>query len=102
MTRLADQSAWRWARHAHEGDHIGLRPDSERTSGQRQLNDDLVRQARLYTRNLSGTLEDLLAEFVARERVRRRDEDAALDRVVAALGAFHDEHGLSSDEFTAL
>ncbi|MBS0560256.1 MAG: type II toxin-antitoxin system CcdA family antitoxin [Proteobacteria bacterium] len=32
------------------------------------LNDDLVRQARLYTRDLSGTLEDLVAEFVERHR----------------------------------
>ena len=34
------------------------------------LNDDLVRQARQYTRNLSGTLEDLLGDFVERERAR--------------------------------
>ncbi len=44
------------------------------------LNDDLVRQARLYTRNLSGTLEDLLQDFVERERARRLAEDAAVDR----------------------
>ena len=66
------------------------------------LNDDLVRQARLYTQNLSGTLEGLLDAFVARERARRRDEDAALDRVVGAFSAFHTEHGLLSDEFSAL
>ena len=66
------------------------------------LNGDLVRQARLYTRNLSGTLEDLLGDFIVRERARRRDEDAALDRVVGALNAFHTEHGLLSDEFSGL
>lgn len=66
------------------------------------LNDDLVRQARLYTRNLSGTLEDLLDGFVTQERARRRDEDAALDKVVAAFSAFHSDHGLLSDEFSAL
>jgi antitoxin CcdA len=66
------------------------------------LNNDLVRQARLYTRNLSGTLEDLLDEFVTRERARRRDEDAALDRVISAFDAFHAEHGLLSDEFSVL
>ena len=66
------------------------------------LNDDLVRQAKLYTRNLSGTLEDLLDDFVTRERARRRDEDAALDRVIGALNAFHAEHGLLSDEFPSL
>jgi antitoxin CcdA len=66
------------------------------------LNEDLVRQARLYTRNLSGTLEDLLEDFVLRERARRRDADAALNRVVDAFSALHTEHGLLSDEFSAL
>ncbi len=66
------------------------------------LNDDLVRQARLYTRNLSGTLEDLLQDFVERERVRRRAEDAAVDQVIDGLNAFHKEHGLLSDEFSSL
>ena len=66
------------------------------------LNDDLIRQARLYTRNLSGTLEDLLGDFVERERVRRRDEDAALDQVMDGFSAFHREHGLLSDEFSSL
>ena len=66
------------------------------------LNDDLVRQARVYTRNLSGTLEDLLGDFVERERARRRDEDAALDQVLEAFSAFHRERGLLSDEFSAI
>ncbi len=66
------------------------------------LNDDLVRQARQYTRNLSGILEDLLGDFVERERARRRDEDRALDRVMDEFGAFHREHGLLSDEFSSL
>ena len=66
------------------------------------LNDDLVRQARLYTRNLSGTLEDLLGDFVERERARRRDEDRALNQVMDGFSALHREHGLLSDEFSAL
>ena len=66
------------------------------------LNDDLVRQARQYTRNLSGTLEDLLGDFVERERARRRDEDRALDRVMDEFGALHREHGLLSDGFLSL
>ena len=66
------------------------------------LNDDLVRQARQYTRNLSGTLEDLLDDFVERERARRRDEDRALHCVMNEFGAFHREHGLLSDEFSSL
>jgi antitoxin CcdA len=66
------------------------------------LNNELVEQARRYTGNLSGTLEVLLEEFVAREEARRRAEDAALDRVVAAFGEFHARHGLLSDEFSGL
>lgn len=66
------------------------------------LNHDLVRQARLYTRNLSGTLEDLLSDFVGREHARRRDEDAALDQVIEGFSTFHREHGLLSDEFSSL
>lgn len=66
------------------------------------LNEDLVRQARLFTRNLSGTLEDLLRDFVVHERARRRAEDAALDQVINAVDAFHREHGLLSDEFSSL
>jgi antitoxin CcdA len=66
------------------------------------LNDDLIRQARLYTRNLSGTLEDLLQDFVERERARRRAEDAVMDQVIDGLNAFHRAHGLLSDEFSSL
>ena len=66
------------------------------------LNDDLVRQARLYTRNLSGTLEDLLSNFVDHERGRRRDEDAVLDQVIDGFSLLHSEHGLLSDKFSSL
>ena len=66
------------------------------------LNDDLVRQARLCTRNLSCTIEELLGDFVEREHARRRDEDVAVDRVMDGFGVFHREHGLLSDEFSSL
>ena len=78
----------------------------DRTASKRainvSLNQDLVRQARVYTRNLSGTLEDLLGDFVKRERARNQNEDAALKQVIDALNAFHAEHGLLSDEFSGL
>ena len=90
----------------HMASTSGAAMSYDRTASKRainvSLNDDLVRQAKLYTRNLSGTLEDLLDDFVTRERARRRDEDAALDRVIGALNAFHSEHGLLSDEFPSL
>ncbi|MHB1303836.1 MAG: type II toxin-antitoxin system CcdA family antitoxin [Acidiphilium sp.] len=66
------------------------------------MNENLVHQARSYTKNLSATLETLLGEFVDREARRRHDEDAAIDRVIDDLNAFHHRHGLLSDEFSAL
>lgn len=78
----------------------------DRTASKRainvSINDDLIRQAKLYTRNLSGTLEFLLQDFVVRERARRRDEDAALDQVIMTFNRLHAEHGLLSDEFSDL
>lgn len=66
------------------------------------LNDDLVRQARLHTRNLSATIEELLGDFVEREHARRRDDDVVVDRVMNGFGVFHREHGLPSGEFSSL
>ena len=66
------------------------------------LNEDLVRQARLYTRNLSGTVEDLLKTFVADENARRQVEDARTNRVIDDMNAFHEANGLLSDEFSSL
>ena len=63
------------------------------------VNEDLLRQVRALTRNLSGTLEDLLAAFVAQERVRRRDEDEQVDRLILHINALHAEQGLLSGEF---
>ena len=80
--------------------------DHDRTALKREvsvaLSEDLIREARMYTRNLGATLESLLEGFVASERARRRAEDAVLDQVVNALGALHTEHGLLSNTFSAL
>jgi antitoxin CcdA len=65
------------------------------------INADLLTQARAYTRNVSGTLEDLLAAFVEQERARRRAEDARLDGVVEGANRFHAQHGHLSDDFSA-
>ncbi len=66
------------------------------------LNEDLVRRACLYTRNFSGTLEDLLRDFVEREHARRQADVTAMDEVIDGLSAFHRAHGLLSDEFPSL
>jgi antitoxin CcdA len=64
------------------------------------LNEDLVRQAKALTRNLSATLEQLLQEFVVSETSRRQAETEKLDRLIDDFNALHRRHGLLSDEFS--
>jgi antitoxin CcdA len=66
------------------------------------LNEDLVRHAKTFTKNFSGTVEDLLQGFVEKESARRKEEDAAIDELIEVMGAFHLKHGLLSDEFEQL
>ena len=66
------------------------------------LNGDLLAHARAATRNLSATVEELLAGFVHEDQVRRRAEDAQLDAVIDAMNAFHETHGFLSDAFSNL
>ena len=66
------------------------------------LNEDLLRQAKALTRNLSGTIEGLLADYVTAEQARKREDDAKLDQVIDALNEFHERHGFLSDEFSTL
>lgn len=66
------------------------------------LNEDLVARAKRSTRNLSATVEELLAGYVQQEQARRRAEDEALDQVITALNAFNERHGFLSDEFPNL
>lgn len=66
------------------------------------LNEDLVARAKASTRNLSATVEELLAGYVQQVQARRRAEDEALDQVITALNAFHERHGFLSDEFSTL
>ena len=66
------------------------------------LNEDIVARAKKTTRNLSATVEELLAGYVQQEQARRRAEDETLDEVISALNAFHERHGFLSDEFSTL
>ena len=66
------------------------------------LNEDLVARAKKSTRNLSATVEELLAGYVQQEQARRRAEDKTLNQVITALNAFHERHGFLSDEFSTL
>lgn len=63
------------------------------------INEDLLSQAEALTRNLSATVEELLAGYV-QQQSRKRAEGEELDQVLSALNAFHDRHGFLSDEFS--
>lgn len=63
------------------------------------LNVDLVAQAKVYTSNLSATMEALLTEYVARQQQARASRQHMADvcaadwnAVHAAVGSFADEH----------
>jgi antitoxin CcdA len=63
------------------------------------LNEGLVAQARNYTDNLSATMEELLAAYVAQQQearaMRRQQADAAVldwNTLHGKVGSFADEH----------
>ena len=69
------------------------------------LNEDLLMQAKWVTKNLSATVEELLAGYLQEEQLRRRAEDEAQDQVISALNDFHtcmDSYRTSSRHFKSL
>lgn len=66
------------------------------------LNEDLVVQARGLTDNLSGVVENLLAEFVAHEQVQRLSRDTAILATVATWNDFNAKHGSFADDYSTL
>jgi post-segregation antitoxin (ccd killing protein) len=66
------------------------------------LNEDLVNRARRITDNLSGVVEALLAEHVAREQRDRTAKAGAVVATLAAWNAFGAAHGSFADEHSTL
>lgn len=66
------------------------------------LTDTTVEQARHFTGNLSATVDDLLADFVARERAAQVDKQKLRDEVCDALNRFNAIHGSFADEHSTL
>ena len=63
------------------------------------MDESLVAQAKVFTNNLSATVESLLTEFVDTQQRARRDRQHVADvcaadwnAVHAAVGSFADEH----------
>ena len=59
------------------------------------LNEDLVRQAKVMTNNLSGVVDRLLVEFVSKERRERLARSEAIEQTVALWNQFN------ADQFKA-
>lgn len=63
------------------------------------LNEDLVRQARTFTGNLSEQVEKLLAEYVTEEQKRLDERERRLDDAITALNEFDATYGSFADEY---
>lgn len=66
------------------------------------LNEDLVKQARDVTDNLSGVVESLLSDFLLEERRRRLAEAKAVKETIATWNRFGEQHGSFADEHSTL
>ena len=66
------------------------------------LNEDLVRQARGLTSNLSETVEILLAGFLDAAEARDARRQQEIEEHVVASNAFIAKHGGWADEFSTL
>ncbi len=66
------------------------------------LSEDLMREARLLTGNLSETVERLLAEFISSERIKRDEKECRIDATIAMLNDLYDRHGGLGEEFSSL
>lgn len=66
------------------------------------LNEALVAQAKVYTNNLSATMETLLSDFVASQQQAQRSRQQLADTCSADWNAVHAEAGSFADEHTTL
>ncbi len=66
------------------------------------LNVQLVNEARAVTGNLSGVVESLLADYVARQNKERLAKSKAMETTVAAWNNFNAQRGSIADEYSSL
>ncbi len=66
------------------------------------LNEDLVVQARGLTRNLSGVVESLLADYVEQARQQHSAKAATLKSTIATWNDFNARQGSFADEYSTL
>ena len=66
------------------------------------LNDDLVKQAKGITDNLSGVVKSLLSDFVAQKQRHRLANAGALESTIAVWNDFNVKIGSFADEYSPL
>lgn len=66
------------------------------------LNEDLVSQAKGMTGNLSGVVEQLLADYVLKQKVVRQAKQSNADAAAQGWNAFNEQSGSFADEHSTL
>jgi antitoxin CcdA len=66
------------------------------------LNEDLVSQAKSMTTNLSGVVEQLLADYVTKQNNARQEKAQNADKAAQAWNAFNEKSGAFADEHSTL
>jgi antitoxin CcdA len=79
-----------------------MSPSSAKRPVKLLLSDGNLVQARLYAANLSVAVDGLLAEFVARERQVRQDQQQHYAEVSGAWNRFEEAHGSLAEEYSTL
>ncbi len=83
-----------------------MKADSDTSSRKRPVNltlsESLVSEAKLMTDNLSSVVENLLSEFVSRERRARLQKAQAVEAAVAVWNTFNSKSGSIADEYSSL
>lgn len=64
------------------------------------LSEDVVREARLLTRNLSETVETLLSDYVVAERTKHAERERRIDNTIAMANAHYEEFGIIGAEYS--
>jgi antitoxin CcdA len=66
------------------------------------LNENLVSQAKGMTTNLSGVVEQLLADYVAKQRNLRLEKAHKAGKAAQAWNAFNEKFGSFADDHSTL
>lgn len=77
-------------------------PGSRKRPVNLTLNADLVDRARSTTDNLSAVVEQLLAEYVEKQRQARLERHRIGEATAATWNAFNARQGSIADEFSTL